>query len=301
MSSSREKEIYRVTVLGSLVNLLLTGFKFVAAIVGCSAAMMADAVHSLSDLATDFIVLLFVRISQKPADRDHHYGHGKYETLATTIVGLSLLVVGGMLLAQGVEKIVAVCHGETLEVPGWIALVAAIVSIVAKELVYQVTARVGRKTQSDAVIANAWHHRSDALSSIGTGLGIGGALLLGEKWAILDPIAAAIVSIFIIAAAAKLIQGALSQLLEKSLPEEDERRIEAIVAEDKALSEMHKLRTRRIGNRISMEMHIRMPGETPLSEAHHHSILLEQRLKQAFGEDTLINIHLEPIKVDGHY
>lgn len=280
---------------------MLTAFKFIAAIVGGSVAMMADAVHSLSDLLTDFIVLIFVRISGKPEDCDHHYGHGKYETLATTIVGLLLLVVGGMLLAGGVEKIVAVCRGAVLAVPGGIALVAAIVSIISKELIYHITKRVGKQVQSDAVVANAWHHRTDALSSIGTGLGIGGALLLGPRWAILDPIAAVVVSVFIVAAAAKLLQGAINQLLEKSIPEEDQKKIEAIIAEDPEVCELHHLRTRYIGTRIAIEMHLRMPGNTPLTVAHEHSMMAERRLRDAFGEGTIINIHIEPIKVDGHY
>lgn len=298
---TRERQIYRVTLLGSAVNILLTAFKFVAAILGSSAAMMADAVHSLSDLLTDFIVLIFVRISGKPEDGDHHYGHGKYETLATSIVGLMLLVVGAMLLAEGVQKIVGFFHGEVLAVPGWIALVAALVSIVSKELVYQVTRKVGVRVQSDAVIANAWHHRTDSLSSIGTGLGIGGALLLGPSWAILDPIAAVVVSVFIIAAAAKLLRGAIDQLLEKSLPEEEHQRIKSLVTVDPEVSEMHNLRTRRIGSRISIEMHLRMPGDTPLSVAHEHTMQLEQRLREAYGPDTLISIHTEPLKVNGKY
>lgn len=298
---NREKEIYRVTLLGSAVNVLLTVFKFVAAIAGTSAAMMADAVHSLSDLITDFIVLVFVRISSKPADRDHHYGHGKYETLATTIVGLILLVIGATLLAGGVEKIVRAINGEVLPVPGTIALWAALVSIVAKELVYQITIRVGKRVQSDVVIANAWHHRTDSFSSIGTGLGIGGALLLGEKWAVLDPIAAVVVSVFIVAAAAKLLKAALAELLEKSLPEEDEEAIRRAVEEDPAMSEVHNLRTRRIGSRVSIEMHLRMPGEMSLDESHRHSMSLEQRLRAHFGPDTLVNIHIEPLKVNGEY
>jgi len=300
-NNNRQNEIYKVTLLGSGVNLLLVLLKFVAGLVGCSSAMVADAVHSLSDLFTDFIVLIFVKISGRPADGDHHYGHGKYETLATTIVGLSLLVVGAMLMVQGVQKIIYVIDGNTLAAPGWIALVAALVSIIFKEAVYQVTVRVGRQQQSDAVIANAWHHRSDALSSIGTAVGIGGAILLGSKWTILDPIAAVVVSIFIIVTAAKLLHGALQELLEKSLPPEVEKEICDLVAEDDQLTEMHHLRTRRVGNVYSIEMHLRMPGDTPLYEAHHHTILLEERLRERYGKGTLINIHIEPIKVNGEY
>lgn len=297
----REKEIYKVTLLGSAVNVLLTVFKFVAAVLGSSAAMMADAVHSLSDLITDVVILVMVRISSRPADKKHPYGYGKFETMATTVVGLVLIVVGGVLMADGVEKIVGVIRGEALETPGQIALWAALVSIVAKEAVYHITARVGRQVNSDVVMANAWHHRTDSLSSIGTGLGIGCALLMGDEWVIMDPIAAVVVSIFIIVAAAKLLKKALEELLERSLPDEDARVIRRAVAEDPAMSGLHNLRTRRIGNRVSIEMHLRMPGDMTLAESHRHSMDLEKRLRKHFGRNTLINIHIEPVKVNGTY
>ena len=298
---NREKEIYRITLWGSVVNIVLTVLKFAAGILGASAAMIADAVHSLSDLLTDFVVLLMVRVSSKPADRNHEYGHGKYETLATAIVALALLAAGGVLLAEGIEKILSALRGETLPMPGRIALWAALISIAAKELVYQLTMRVSRRVQSTALEANAWHHRTDALSSVATAIGIGGALLFGGQWVILDPIAAVAVSVFILIAAAKLLLGAIQELLEKSLPAEMEQQIAELVAEDKALSEMHKLRTRRVGNVCSIEMHLRMPGNVSLYEAHQHSVALEQRLRERFGEDTMVTIHLEPFKVNGVY
>ena len=298
---TREKEIYRITLWGSIVNIVLTGLKFAAGILGASAAMIADAVHSLSDLLTDFVVLLFVKISSRPADSDHPYGHGKYETLATTIVAIALLAAGGVLLAQGIEKIIGAVRGEALPVPGRIALWAALISIAAKEGIYQLTARVGRRVQSSALEANAWHHRTDALSSVATAIGIGGALLFGGKWAILDPIAAVLVSVFILIAAGKLLHEAIQDLMEKRLPEEIEEEIREIVAADSEMSEMHKLRTRRVGNVYSIEMHLRMHGNISLYEAHRHSMLLEQRLRERFGQETLVSIHLEPLKVNGEY
>jgi cation diffusion facilitator family transporter len=229
---NRENQIYRITLLGSLVNILLTVFKFAAGILGASAAMIADAVHSLSDLLTDFVVLLFIRISARPADDNHPYGHGKYETLATAIVALALLAAGGVLLAEGVQKILSAMHGTPLHTPGRIALWAALVSIAAKELIYWLTIAVARRVRSSALEANAWHHRTDSLSSVATALGIGGALLLGERWAILDPIAAVLVSLFILVSAAKLLHEAIQDLLEKRLPPEVEDEIRRIVAED---------------------------------------------------------------------
>ena len=296
METTREKEIVRITLWGSVVNVTLTALKFAAGILGCSAAMIADAVHSLSDLLTDFVVLLFVRISSRPADSDHPYGHGKYETLATVIVAVALLAVGGVLAAEGVQKILSAIHGEELVMPGRIALWAALISIAAKEIIYLLTIRVSRRVQSSVLEANAWHHRTDALSSVATSIGIGGALLFGGKWAILDPIAAALVSIFILVAAARLLHEALQDLLEKRLPEEVENEIRAMVAADSEMSEMHKLRTRRVGNVYSIEMHLRMDGNMPLAEAHRHSAMLEQRLRERFGQQTMITIHMEPLK-----
>ena len=297
----RQKETYRVTIAGSIINILLLAFKFVAGILGHSAAMIADAIHSLTDFVTDAIVLVFVRLGSKPTDRDHDYGHGKYETLASAIIGVSLLVVGMMICYSGVTKTYHAMCGEPLQQPGFIALAAAVASVVLKEWAYRFTVRVGRRCHSEAVVANAWHHRSDALSSVGTTVGIGGAIILGEKWAVLDPLTAIVVSFFIMKAAWSVLSKAVDELTDGSLPKEMEDEIESIVNEDKDVSVVHNLCTRRIGNRIAIEMHVRMPGETSLYVAHRHATEIEQRLKQRFGADTHISIHLEPVKVNGHY
>lgn len=297
----RQKETYRVTIAGSIINILLLAFKFAAGILGHSAAMIADAIHSLTDFVTDAIVLVFVRLGSKPTDRDHDYGHGKYETLASAIIGVSLLVVGMMICYSGVTKTYHAMCGEPLQQPGFIALAAAVASVVLKEWTYRFTVRVGRRCHSEAVVANAWHHRSDALSSVGTTVGIGGAIILGEKWAVLDPLTAIVVSFFIMKAAWSVLSKAVGELTDGSLPKETEDEIEKIVSEDKDVSVVHNLCTRRIGNRIAIEMHVRMPGETSLYVAHHHATEIEKRLKQRFGADTHISIHLEPVKVNGHY
>lgn len=297
----RQKETYRVTIAGSIINILLLAFKFAAGILGHSAAMIADAIHSLTDFVTDAIVLVFVRLGSKPTDHDHDYGHGKYETLASAIIGVSLLVVGMMICYSGVTKTYHAMCGEPLQQPGFIALAAAVASVVLKEWAYRFTVRVGRRCHSEAVVANAWHHRSDALSSVGTTVGIGGAIILGEKWAVLDPLTAIVVSFFIMKAAWSVLSKAVDELTDGSLPKETEDEIESIVSEDNEVSVVHNLCTRRIGNRIAIEMHVRMPGETSLYVAHHHATEIEQRLKQRFGADTHISIHLEPVKVNGHY
>ena len=293
----RDKKVYRVTLLGSVVNLLLLVFKFVAGVLGHSAAMIADAVHSLSDFVTDLIVIVFVKISSKPEDADHAYGHGKYETLASCIIGLGLIVVGVMMGYNAMVKIVDVVrNGTELASPGIIALAAAVLSIVLKEWMFRITRKVAREVDSPAVEANAWHHRSDALSSVGTAIGIGGAVLLGSKWAVLDPIAALVVSVFIVVQAAKILSDAIGQLMEKSLPRDVEQRICEIVYEEEGTSDIHHLRTRKIGSQISIELHVRMNGSLTLREVHDKSIAIEKRLRAAFGDSTYINLHVEPLK-----
>ncbi len=271
-----------MTLVGSAANVLLTVFKFIAGVVGNSAAMVADAVHSLSDLLTDAIVLCFVRISGKPEDCGHDYGHGKYETLATTLIGIALSAVAIGIGYKAVTAFLYWLQGGMLAAPGMLALWAAMVSIAIKELVYHYTVHKGRVLNSPAVEANAWHHRSDALSSIGTLVGIGGAILLGKRWTVLDPLASLVVSFFIMRVAWKLLKQGLDELMEASLPEEVD------------------LRTRRIGSRYAIELHIRMDGSTPLSIAHSRTYEIEQALKQRFGSTTHITIHVEPAHKDAY-
>lgn len=297
----REKEIYKVTLWGSLINLLLVIFKFIAGFIGNSAAMIADAVHSLSDFATDVAVMLFVRMSSKPQDKGHDYGHGKYETLATAIIGIALLAVGCGILWNSVNQIYFVWKGGVIPAPGTLALWAALISILMKEVAFQFTAYVGRKVNSQAVVANAWHHRSDAFSSIGTALGIGGAIFLGEDWRILDPIAAFVVSLFILKVSLELLKSSVDELTESSLPEDVEVEIGELVAQVPEVSGLHNLRTRRIGNHYAIEMHVRMDGNLSLFEAHCKSSYIERLLKDKFGADTHVGIHVEPIKKDGRY
>lgn len=278
------------------VNILLFAFKLVAGIVGRSGAMIADAVHSASDFATDIVVLAFVRISTKPRDDDHDWGHGKYETLASLIIGVALFAVGVEILVDSAEKIAAVAAGELLPRPGVIAIIAAAVSIVAKEVLYQYTVRVGRKLSSPSVIANAWHHRSDALSSIGALLGIGCAYFLGDKWRIADPIAAIVVAALIIKVAYDLCRTALAELLEKSLPLDVENEILAIISAIPNVYKPHNLRTRRIGANIAIEVHIRVDGSMTVHASHEISREIERALRGKYGEQTAVAIHIEPLK-----
>ena len=292
----RSRQIYKVTLVGGVVNVFLLVFKFVAGIMGHSAAMVADAIHSLSDFVTDVIVIFFVHISGKPQDKSHDYGHGKYETLATTIIGIALLLVAIGIVYGGATKVVAWVGGAQLQAPGLLALWAAVLSIVLKESTFRYSMVEARKLHSQAIEANAWHHRSDALSSVGTAIGIGGAIFLGQKWTVLDPIASVIVGLFIIKVAVFLLRDGIGDLMEHSLPDEVENEILQLTASVQGVAEPHDLRTRRIGNHYAIELHILMDGNMPLREAHDKASEVEDLLRSHYGEDTHIAVHVEPME-----
>lgn len=292
----REKEIDKVTLAGSLVNIALTALKFAVGFAGRSSAMVADAIHSLSDLVTDAVVLIFVHIGSKPADKEYDYGRGKFETLASAIVGIALLLVAGGVLYNGTVKIIAWLKGADLPKPGSIALWGAIATIVLKEITYRYTLNKGRQLHSPALEANAWHHRSDALSSLATLVGIGGAILLGARWAVLDPLASIVVGCFIVRVSWMLLRNSFLDLMEVSLPEEIEEEILSIVSSFPDVSDPHNLKTRRIGGHYAIEIHIRMDGGTSLLESHSRAHDIEQALRERFGADTHITIHVEPVK-----
>lgn len=295
-TSSREGEIRRVTLWGLAVNILLTVGKLLAGLLGRSAAMLADAAHSASDLATDALVLGFVRVSGKPQDDSHDYGHGKYETLGAVIVGLVLIGVAAGIFIDSAERIEAVVDGTGIPRPGVVALVAAAVSIVAKEILYRYTIAVARRVDSSMLRANAWHHRSDALSSIATLVGIAGARFLGEQWVILDPIAAIVVGALIIKVAVDMIRPNLDELLERSLPAEVEDEILRIVGSEEGVADPHNLRTRRVGPNIVVDIHIRLDGQMTVCESHEITRRIESRLRERFGSGTIVTLHVEPLR-----
>ena len=290
----RERKIVHVTLVGLIANLVLTLGKFLAGLLGHSAAMVTDAAHSLSDLITDFIVLAFVHISAKGKDKDHDFGHGKFETFATLIIGVLLFVVGAVLLASGANGIYRFFKGETLKTPGMIALWAAVISIVVKEGLYQYTVYVGKKVKSPAVIANAWHHRSDALSSIGSLLGIGGAILLGSRFTFLDPLAACVISILLMVVSIRIALPAVKELLDVSLPDEMENEIIAVAESVPGVIDAHELKTLRNGTSIVIETHITVDSLISVVEAHNIASSVEDALKARFGAETQVSVHIEP-------
>lgn len=297
-SAKRTKQIRNVTLIGSFINFVLTIGKILAGIVGHSSAMIADGIHSLSDFITDVIVIAFIKVSGKEKDKNHHYGHGKFETFATMLISFALFLVGLGILITGAGKIIDSLKGELIDKPGYIALYAALLSIISKEGLFWYTKIEGKKWNSQAMIANAWHHRSDAFSSIGTALGISGAILLGESWRILDPIAGVIVSFFILKVAWDIAKPSIDELLDSSLPEATEKEIGVIIAETKGVEYFHNLRTRKIGEIISVEVHIKVDKNMTVEISHQIATDIEVSIRKKFGEGTHVIVHVEPFKVN---
>lgn len=284
----------QVTWIGFIINFVLSVLKVLAGIFARSSAMIADGVHSLSDFFTDALVIIFIRISGREKDDDHHYGHGKYETFATLLISIILMLVGIGILWNGVSTIIRVFHGEELSQPGYLALIAAIVSIAFKEGLYWYTIRKGREINNQAVIANAWHHRSDSLSSIGTALGISGAIFLGPDWRILDPVAGMIVSVFILRVAIDLGRPSMHELLEQSLSLNTQNEIIKLVESHPDVCFQHNLKTRQIGNIIAIDIHIKLDKTISFVRSHDIATEIEKSLREKYGERTITNIHTEP-------
>lgn len=294
MNMNRINKAKRVTWIGFGINLLLAVIKIAAGFVGKSSAIIADGMHSLSDFITDAFVLVFIDISGKAKDDDHRYGHGKYETFATLLISIVLLLVGVGIFWGGMKDVLGVMKGETLQQPTFIALGAALLSIVFKEGLYWYTKTVGKSIKNNAVIANAWHHRSDAFSSIGTAIGISGAIFMGPSWRILDPIAAVIVSIFIVKVALELGMPSMHELLEKSLPKETEQEIIRIIESNPNVIRQHNLKTRKIGYLYAIDVHVKLDQNMTFVKSHDVATEIEVALRERFGEHTVTNIHTEP-------
>lgn len=287
----------RVTWLSVGINVALTLGKLAVGVFGRSAAMIADALHSLSDFATDFAVMIGMRLAGRPQDGDHPYGHGKYETFAAALVGVVLCGVGLMIAFHAGETVVrALAFGVWPERPALLALWVGLVSIGVKEYLYQVTVRVARETGNDALLANAWHHRSDALSSIGTSIGAGAAALFGGKWVLLDPVAAFIVGVILLRIAWDIVRDALDKLMERGMSAEENARILALLHTVEGLSEPHHLRSRRVGTVAVIELHFRVDPLMTVREGHDIACRVEHLLREEFGEDAILTVHVEPTK-----
>jgi len=290
----------RVTWWGILWNVLLIAIKFAAGVVAHSSALIADAFHSVSDFGSDIAVLFSVRLANRPVDETHHYGHGKIETLASIIISIFLFFVAAGILIESSLKILQVYRGKVLQTPGLAALLAAIISVLIKEGLYRYTIKRGKMIRSNALIANAWHHRSDALTSIGVSLGIAGAFLLGKKFAVLDPIAAVLVGLFILNYVRVSLKDSINELLEASLSKEENEQILQVVSQTPGVYYPHHLRTRRIGSTIAIEITIKVDPTLSVVKAHDIATEVENRLKRVYGKDIFVSTHIEPFYQDEH-
>ncbi len=288
--AGRNRQIRRITWIGLILNVFLTVLKLVAGIVGHSQAIIADAVHSISDFGTDLVLLLGIRAWSKPRDERHPFGHERIETIISLFMGVFLALVGIWIVQDSLRDIE---EADSLR-PRPVALIAVLVGIVSKEIMYRWTKRVGRKTSSMALQANAWHHRSDALSSLPAGLAVLAAILLPAEWAFLDNIGALVVCIFLFHAAYKIVVPAINELLdtvpESHVPEE----LLEIIAQTPGVLLVHKVRARSAGAHVLTDAHIEVDPNISVTAGHNISERVKQRVLQQLHEVAEITIHVEP-------
>lgn len=287
--------IRHVTLVGLWVNAILTIAKIVTGIYGHSDALVADGVHSVSDLATDIVVLLFIGIAYKSADSEHPYGHGKFETLATLLIAVTLFCAAISIGVAGVKSTISTINGATLPRPDVITLAVAALSIISKEVLFRYTILTANKIGSSSLTANAWHHRSDALSSIATLVGVSAAFFLGDRWRVLDPATSVLISLFIAWSAIKVGLPSVNELLEKSLPENDVKNIENVIRNVDGVKAMHHLRSRRCGHSYVIDAHIKVDPDITVTQGHNIATAVETELKKLLGPDVVSYIHVEPM------
>lgn len=291
----------RVTWLGFWVNAALGVAKIAGGLIGRSSALVADGIHSFSDFLSDIIVLVFVGIARKRPDAGHQFGHGHYEAFATILLSVVLALVAVGIFYESTVSILHVIDGGTLPRPGIIVLVILLASIVSKEWLYHVTRRVGQSIHSDAVIANAWHHRSDSFSSIATLVGVAGAIFLGEQWRVLDPVAAMVVAVFITWVAIQLARPALAELLGASLPHADIHIINETLRHTDGIRAWHGIRTFKSGRDAYIEVHLLVDPDITVRRAHEIATLAERRIAHGLPDThTHVITHIEPFDPHHH-
>lgn len=294
-SDSKLNEVRRITWIGLWANVGLAGLKLFAGLVGHSSVLVADAIHSFSDLATDVAILIGSRFWGRPADRDHPYGHAKIETMVTLFIGITLVLIAFGLMYAAIDTLVGLLHRKELPLsPTWLPFVAALISIAIKEYLYQVTARTGIHLKSSAVVANAWHHRSDALSSIPAALAVGACLMFGPRYAFLDPVGTVVVGLMVVYAAWEILRPTFGALLDAGANQAHCTEIIKVIENFPEVRSLHKLRTRFLGpTGISVDVHVQVEPDMTVFEAHD----LSHRIKRKLEKDKNVVetfIHVEP-------
>lgn len=286
--------IRRVTLIGFWINAGLVALKLFFGYWGHSDALVADGYHSVSDFITDFIVLFFIGIAYKKADKEHPYGHGKYETVATVLIGMILMLVAIYIGVEGIATIIQAVNGKLLPRPDVWTIIVAIISILAKEYCYRYTINIGRQVDSNALTANAWHHRSDAISSVATLIGVSLSFFLGEHWRVLDPIASVIIAVFIGISALQIAKPSIQELLEISLPQDQINSILEIIENVPGIKKVHNLRSRRNGHSYIIDVNIHVDPDITVRMAHEIANDVETELYRSFESDMIIYVHIEP-------
>lgn len=289
--TSAKKVTMRISAVGIVCNLALTLFKLVAGILAASSAMIADAVHSASDIVGSFVVMIGAMISNKAPDSEHPYGHEKLECIASVILGNILVAVGAMIGYNGILKIIS---GETLAAPGALALVAAVVSIVVKEALYWYTILGAKKINSVSLKAEAWHHRSDALSSVGSFAGILGARL---GLPVLDPIASVVICLFIFKVAYGIFRESIDRLTDHSCSGETVAQMRETISAVPGVLAVDDIKTRLFGSRTYVDVEIAADGDLPLREAHAIAEAAHNTIEQTFPEVKHCTVHVNPMDV----
>ncbi len=283
----RQKKISSITIWGIFLNVFLMAIKLISGILVKSSALIADGVHSLSDLATDFVVLIGTRLSSRPADKTHPYGHGKLETIASLIIALALFVISlGLIWSAGIS-----IYRHEHSFPGYLVLVVAGVSVISKEILFFFTRKIARITHSTVLYANAWHQRSDSLSSVAVLLG-GGASLLG--WGHADQVAAVVVGFMIIGVSGKIFFEGLLELSEHSADRESIEKVEMVLSKEKNISSWHRLRTRKMGAELCIDVHVLVDPVLSVQESHDISMKIEEGIEKELSRPVNILVHVEP-------
>jgi cation diffusion facilitator family transporter len=290
----RSKKALKVSWVGLFSNAGLMILKFAGGILGNSAAVTADAVNSLSDFITDIVAIAAFRMTGKPVDATHDYGHGKFETLSSLTIGIFIILAAAGIFWGGISRIMVICRGGTIPEPGMIALAAAGITVSWKEVLYRYTRKAAKELKSDALLAKAWDHRSDALASSGTFLAITGAVIFGEKARILDPIAALAVGVWILRIAIPVVKRSVSELSEASLSGETEAKLLAAIRDVPGVISAHHLRTRRIGTSVAVDVHVIVKASLSIREGHEIATAVEKAVRNLHGEDAFVSVHTEP-------
>ncbi len=297
---SQLKTIRRVTMIGFWINAILVLIKLFFGYWGHSDALVADGYHSLSDFITDFMVLYFVGVAYKKADGDHPYGHGKYETIGSFFIAIILMIVAVVIGWEGILTIIHAMNGISIPRPDIWTIVIAGVSIGAKEFCYRYTMVFSRRFDSSVLKANAWHHRTDAISSVATLIGVSLAYALGDSWRIMDPIASIIIAVFIGISAIKIAKPSIGELLEVSLPISQMDNIHDLIKKVSGVKRVHNLRARRNGQTIIVDVNVHVDPDITIREGHAIATDVEDNLRHAYGHNIIIYVHVEPDENSPH-